>query len=140
MLIMEIITAWWSVHMKCPVEVSIFGVFLVRIFPHSDWIRTSKTPNTDTFYAVHKTLLDFDSDILWEYEEGLKTNMNNNWTSKECVWAVNKIFKLYTPTTSLEEHPSLEQKINCRFPLFNLQILKFLLNSKYIWHIEDRTC
>ena len=31
---------------------SIFGVFLVRIFPHSDWIRTRKTPNTDTFHAV----------------------------------------------------------------------------------------
>ena len=31
---------------------SIFGVFLVRIFPHSDWIRTRKTPNMDTFHAV----------------------------------------------------------------------------------------
>ena len=47
---------------------SIFGVFLVCIFPHSDWlprdtpylhiqstcgkIRTRKTPNTDTFHAV----------------------------------------------------------------------------------------
>ena len=27
---------------------SVFGVFLVRIFPHSDW----KTPNTNTFQAV----------------------------------------------------------------------------------------
>ena len=27
---------------------SVFGVILVRIFPHSDWI----TPNTDTFHAV----------------------------------------------------------------------------------------
>ena len=33
------------------VEVSIFGVILVRIFPHSDWI----TPNTDTFFAVWMT-------------------------------------------------------------------------------------
>ena len=43
---------------------SVFKVFLVRIFPHSDWIRreriqsecgkirTRKTPNTDTFHAV----------------------------------------------------------------------------------------
>ena len=41
----------------------VFGVFLVRIFPHSDWIqrdiqskcektRTRITPNTDTFRAV----------------------------------------------------------------------------------------
>ena len=42
---------------------SVFGVILVRIFPHSDWIRrdtqsasgkiqTRITPNTDTFYTV----------------------------------------------------------------------------------------
>ena len=52
------ITAW---------KVSVFGVILVRIFPHSDWIgrdtsispylvrmrgiRTRITPNTDTFYG-----------------------------------------------------------------------------------------
>ena len=50
-------------------KVSVFGVILVRIFPHSDWIwrddpylsifspnagkkRTRITPNTSTFYAV----------------------------------------------------------------------------------------
>ena len=49
-------------------KVSVFGVILVRIFPHSDWIRrdteyfsiqskwgkmqTRITPNTNTFYAV----------------------------------------------------------------------------------------
>ena len=27
---------------------------LVRFFPHLDWIRTRKTPNTDTFHAVFK--------------------------------------------------------------------------------------
>ena len=32
--------------------VSLFGVFLVRIYLHSDWIRTRKTPNTDTFHTV----------------------------------------------------------------------------------------
>ena len=57
----ENITAW---------KVSVFGVFLVRIFLHSDWIRrysvslrirsecaktrTRKTPNTDTFHAVYQ--------------------------------------------------------------------------------------
>ena len=39
----EMGTAW---------KVSVFGVFMVRIFPHSDWIRTRKTLNTDTFHAV----------------------------------------------------------------------------------------
>ena len=33
-------------------EVSLFGVFLLRIFPHSDWKRTRKTPNTDTWNAA----------------------------------------------------------------------------------------
>ena len=40
-------------------EVSVFGVILVRIFPHSDCIqsecrkiRTRRTPYTDIFYAV----------------------------------------------------------------------------------------
>ena len=33
-------------------KVSVFGVILVRIFPHWDWIRTRTTPNTDTLYAV----------------------------------------------------------------------------------------
>ena len=31
---------------------SVFGVVLVRIFPHSDWIRTRIIPNMDTFYTV----------------------------------------------------------------------------------------
>ena len=54
-------------------KVYVFGVFLVRIFPYSDWIqrdtphlspfsrnagkiRTRKNPNTDTFHEVFKTL------------------------------------------------------------------------------------
>ena len=36
-------------------KVSIFRVILVRIFPHSDWVRTRITPNKDTFYAVWLT-------------------------------------------------------------------------------------
>ena len=30
----------------------VFGAFLVCLFPHSDWIRTRKSPNADTFHAV----------------------------------------------------------------------------------------
>ena len=33
-------------------KVSVFIVFLVRIFPHLDWIRTRKIPNKHTFQAV----------------------------------------------------------------------------------------
>ena len=38
-------------------KVSVFGVFLARIFPHSNWIRTRKTPNTDTFYVVYMIII-----------------------------------------------------------------------------------
>ena len=41
------------------VFISMFGVILVRIFPHSDWIRTTIAPNTDTFHAV----------LLWFYSQ-----------------------------------------------------------------------
>ena len=33
-------------------KVSVFGIFLVRISPLSNWIRTRKTRNSDTFYTV----------------------------------------------------------------------------------------
>ena len=33
-------------------KVSIYGVFLVRIFPNTDLIRTREIPNTDTFHTV----------------------------------------------------------------------------------------
>ena len=42
-LIKLLFTAW---------KVSVFGFILVRIFPHSDWIRTRITSNMDTFYTV----------------------------------------------------------------------------------------
>ena len=33
-------------------KISLFGVFLVRIFPQSNWNRTRKNPNTENFHAV----------------------------------------------------------------------------------------
>ena len=33
-------------------KISVFAVILVRIFPHSYWIRTRITPNRDFFYAA----------------------------------------------------------------------------------------
>ena len=33
-------------------KVSVFRVFLVHIFPHSNWIRPRKIQNKETFYAV----------------------------------------------------------------------------------------
>ena len=64
-LYLLIINAW-----KVSVVLKIIRVFMVSIFPHSDWIRrdmeylwigskcekiwTIKTPNVDTFHAVYK--------------------------------------------------------------------------------------
>ena len=42
-LVSMMITAW---------KVSVFGVILVCLFSHLDWIQRDNTPNTDTFYAV----------------------------------------------------------------------------------------
>ena len=46
-------------------EVCVFGVILVRIISHSDWIRTRRTPNRDTFYAA--MLLDENSARFWKW-------------------------------------------------------------------------
>ena len=65
-------------------KVFVFGVILVRIFPHSDWIRTWITPNTDTIYAVH-----------------LMSKINFIWTRNKLVnfyfllWKQKKISELW---------------------------------------------
>ena len=59
-----------SINLPLRKKVSVFGVILVLIFPHSDWIRrdtriqsecgkmrTRIPPNTDTFYAVCKFII-----------------------------------------------------------------------------------
>ena len=48
-------------------KVSLFGVILVRIFPHSDWIRTRITPNTDTFYAALNITIRYEFKNYIEY-------------------------------------------------------------------------
>lgn len=46
---METIPNSWS---HC-VKSAVYGVILVRIIPHSSWIRTRITPITETFHAVN---------------------------------------------------------------------------------------
>ena len=57
-LLSKCINQFWacaSFYILCTAwKVFVFGVILVRIFPHSDWIRTRLTLNTNTFYAVLK--------------------------------------------------------------------------------------
>ena len=55
MLLLMVFNAW---------KVSVFGVFLVRIFPQCEKILTIKTPNTDTFHAV----IDFSGFVVSQYQ------------------------------------------------------------------------
>ena len=69
-------TSWYTKH-SCNVwssvtkkdytvwKVSVVVVFLVRIFQNSDWIRTRKSSNTDTFPAVLFTKLKQIHGIIW---------------------------------------------------------------------------
>ena len=58
------ITAW---------KVSVFGVVLVPIFPHLDWI----SPNTDTFYAVN------DREVIHPSKENVTRNSNQHILDKK---------------------------------------------------------
>ena len=52
----QILRKWYSClpqRQKCPYPS--FRVFLVCVLPHSGWIRTTKTSDTDTFQAVYRT-------------------------------------------------------------------------------------
>ena len=69
--VMAINTAW---------KVSVFGVILVRIFPHSDWV----TRNTDTFYAVK---------MIWKLSS--KSPENTRPTLKE---KKKSVFLGFTPS------------------------------------------
>ena len=63
---------------------TVFGVILVRIFPHLDWIRTSITLNTDIFHVVTFTKTKKVTSI-WKFSQ------TSLWYKK--LW----IFDLYYP-------------------------------------------
>ena len=70
------ITAW---------KVSVFGVILVRIFPHSDWI----TPNKDTFYAVDVSHLHSNRIRLYFLKEKCQQFLKNSklvGSRKQLFW------------------------------------------------------
>ena len=72
----EINTAW---------KLSVFGVILVRIFPHSNWIRTRVTPNKDTFYAV-KNVCNLNLLILCTWLFELSIQIRENITKNVKYW------------------------------------------------------
>ena len=85
-------------------KVSVFGDILVSIFPHSDWIRTRITPNTDNFYAVFLTLninaeahsvpcqistMDLFTQIVHDFQPSIifaKSFILGVWQSYEYTW------------------------------------------------------
>ena len=61
------ISNFWKFVIGTAWKVSIFGFILVHIFPHSDWIQTRITPNTDIFYAVWFIWNASSGPQIWQY-------------------------------------------------------------------------
>ena len=85
-------------------KLSLFGVILVHIFPHLDWIRrvslriqsecgklrTRKAPNMNTFYAVTKAKIFF---LRKETEKSKFEAKENSEKSKRNKYQINDILK-----------------------------------------------
>ena len=81
---------------------SVFGVILIRIFPHSDWIRTRITPNTDTFHVVCVASPSTPTD---DYE--FVSSFTQCWND-EVRWTFNY---LYDFCSSFFSHPNLSHEV-----------------------------
>ena len=88
-------------------KVSVFGVILVLIFPHLDWIKKNRkiwtriTPNTDTFYAV---IIKLNPVLLG----GRWNKINTNFINKNYL-QINKQHKtgeIWIPTFIFGEYDS----------------------------------
>ena len=126
-------------------RVSVFWVFLVRIFPHSDWIRrdaksecgkirTRKTPNMDTFHAVEMlkffkssmrmlvqyALINFAEIILPVLD--LSSSFAINYSHGICNL---HIFLTYTWNIAL----SVYKYICFHISIINLKWMKFIIHS-----------
>ena len=69
-------------------KVSVWEAILVRIFPHSGFIRTKKTPHTNTFYAVKLSNKRYD----------LNKHSMHAFTQSFTAWYIYKVYlqrKLY---------------------------------------------
>ena len=76
---------------KCPDT----EFFLVRIFPHSDWIRIRKTPYLDTFHAV--LFVSRVASVSWRTRLCFKSKLplvifKYTWSS----WLVDKFFEAFS--------------------------------------------
>ena len=107
-------------------NVSVFGVFLVRIFPHSNWIQRN-TPNMDTFHTVQSsqiwlTLRKFcqNTVFFWPYND-IRENVDQRKPIIYNIWisAIN---------SSQESHQNILQKWNV-YPKFILTLLRNALQT-----------
>ena len=77
------LTAW---------KMSVFGVFLVRVLPHLEWIRIRKTPNMGTFPVMLVT------------KNSLKNNSIEkikHWFRQKDDFVVRKVFEMGVTSTIL---------------------------------------
>ena len=86
---------------------SVFGDILIRIFPHSNWIRRD-TPNTDTFYAVNSS------------RKRKITLFNPPFNSNVSTYVTKTFLKL------IDKHFARSQKLN---KIVNRKTIKISYNS-----------
>ena len=88
-------------------KVFVFGAFLVRILPHSDWMRTRKNPNTDTFHAVKATLKQFrvlKKVLRWiPFFSSIVSRLGSNWQNLSLTVILKPIDYFRIPKINLKK-------------------------------------
>ena len=141
-------------------KVSLFGVFLLRIFPRSEWIRARTTPNGHFSCSVSQlvTSYDFKSShrrcpirmVLWKIFQKSQKSTCDRVSLKVCKLIKKgtviqvfscEFFKIWL-TLFLKETPlvtasrQLFPQIQC-FPVFLLYfIFTFLITQRFISYFE----
>ena len=87
----------------------VFGVFLVRIFPHWDWIRTIKNPKTETFHVVSlkSTIMQITHQAEFLPSAASKACTSFHYSTKFLKTNVSRKSRLYFPFNVLNK-PNLK--------------------------------
>ena len=136
---------------------SVFGVFLVVIFLHLDWMRTRKYPNTDTF---HKVITDASKNMLgfilltkaliaynflcrhiWEmcWEQYYLHNWFTNWFIEDLHFALARDF-LFTRKIAMKKKKKKRRR--SRFSKHFLWVFGFWgsVSYKHFSYKKKRVC
>ena len=105
-------TLTWTYSFFTAWKVSVLGVNLIPIFPHSDWI----TPNTDTFYAVFTESKFYFSALQYAVHYPL-----NIWTTaQKMAFSIKDFFSKYDQSrrklriwSHLRQNSLMENAIFC---------------------------